>query len=95
MPGDVDRQRLSAYVQVVTLALAASVIYLAPYLRQVFKTSLLETFELSEAQLGNLSSTYAICSILCYLPGGWLADRVAPRIRGTVAQSLSGATCVR
>lgn len=92
MPGDVDRQRLSAYVQVVTLALAASVIYLAPYLRQVFKTSLLETFELSEAQLGNLSSTYAICSILCYLPGGWLADRVAPRILVIIALFSSAAT---
>ena len=92
MPGDVDRQRLSAYVQVVTLALAASVIYLAPYLRQVFKTSLLETFELSEAQLGNLSSTYAICSILCYLPGGWLADRVAPRILIIIALFSSAAT---
>lgn len=74
-----DRDRLSAYLQVIMLALAASVIYSAPYLRQLFKTSLLDVFSLTEMQLGNLSSTYAIWSVMCYLPGGWLADRVAPK----------------
>ncbi|MDH5346176.1 MAG: MFS transporter, partial [Gammaproteobacteria bacterium] len=75
-----DKQRLSVYLQVIMLALAASVIYSAPYLRQLFKTSLLEAFGLDELELGNLSTTYAVFSILCYIPGGWLADRVNPRI---------------
>ena len=70
-----DKQRLAAYMQVILLALAASVIYSAPYLRQLFKTSLLDAFSLTEIQLGNLSTMYAICSIICYIPGGWLADR--------------------
>lgn len=89
---ELDRKRLSAYLQVVMLALAASVIYSAPYLRQLFKTSLLDTFSLTEVQLGNLSSVYAICSILCYLPGGWLADRVAPRSLVVVALFASAGT---
>jgi hypothetical protein len=55
-----DRDRIAAYAQVMILALAASVIYSAPYLRQLFKTSLLDAFSLTEAQLGNLSSTYAL-----------------------------------
>jgi sugar phosphate permease len=92
MIGPMDKKRLSAYLQVIALALAASVIYSAPYLRQLFKTSLLEAFELSEMQLGNLSTTYAICSILCYLPGGWLADRVPPRILVVIALFSSAAT---
>jgi nitrate/nitrite transporter NarK len=87
-----DKARLSAYLQVILLALAASVIYSAPYLRQLFKTSLLDAFALDEIQLGNLSSMYAICSIICYLPGGWLADRVAPRILVIVALFASAAT---
>ncbi len=74
-----DRAKVAAYAQVMTLALAASVIYSAPYLRQIFKTSLLESFSLTEAQLGNLSSTYALSCLLCYVPGGWLADRVEAR----------------
>ncbi len=88
----IDKERLYVYMQVIMLALAASVIYSAPYLRQLFKTSLLDAFSLNELQLGNLSTTYAICSILCYLPGGWLADRVPPRILVIFALFSSAAT---
>ncbi len=88
----IDKQRLSHYLQVILLALAASVIYSAPYLRQLFKTSLLDAFSLTEIQLGNLSTTYAICSIICYLPGGWIADRVAPRTLVIIALFSSAAT---
>ena len=92
MPDRIDKERLSVYLQVVLLALAASVIYSAPYLRQLFKTSLLDTFSLTESQLGNLSTMYAICSIVCYLPGGWVADRFAPRTLVIVALFGSAAT---
>ena len=64
-----NRERVATYAQVVIIALAASVIYSAPYLRQLFKTSLLEAFSLTEAQLGNLSSTYALACLICYVPG--------------------------
>ena len=87
-----DKDRVAAYVQVVLLALAATTIYSAPYLRQLFKTSMLDAFQLTEIQLGNLSTTYAICSIICYLPGGWLADRVAPRTLVIIALFASSAT---
>src|SRR6056300_1680764 len=87
-----NRERVATYAQVMIIALAASVIYSAPYLRQLFKTSLLDAFSLTETQLGNLSSMYAICSIICYLPGGWLADRVAPRILVIIALFSSAAT---
>lgn len=71
--------RMLKYAQVLLLSSAASFIYSAPYLRQLFKSPLMEVFQLSEAQLGNLSSSYGIACVLCYLPGGWLADKVAPR----------------
>ena len=87
-----DKQRLSNYLQVIMLALAASTIFSAPYLRQLFKTSLLDAFNLTELQLGNLSSTYAIACIICYLPGGWLADRVVPRTLVIIALFSSAAT---
>ena len=65
-----NRERVATYAQIMIIALAASVIYSAPYLRQLFKTSLLEAFSLTEAQLGNLSSTYALACLICYIPGG-------------------------
>ncbi len=88
----INKEQLEAYTQVIVLALAASVIYSAPYLRQLFKTSLLDAFNLTEIQLGNLSTTYAIVSIICYLPGGWLADRVASRKLVIIALFSSAAT---
>ena len=87
-----DRARIAAYAQVMMIALAASVIYSAPYLRQLFKTSLLEAFSLTEAQLGNLSSTYALACLICYVPGGWLADRVEARKLLIIALFASAAS---
>jgi sugar phosphate permease len=86
--------RVIAYLQVIVLALSASVIYSAPYLRQLFKTSLLEAFSLTEIQLANLSSTYAIACIICYIPGGWLADKVAPRKLVIISLFASAGTYV-
>ncbi len=82
--------RLFKYAQVLMLSSAATFIYSAPYLRQIFKSPLMDVFQLTEAQLGNLSSTYGIACILCYLPGGWLADRVSPR-RLVITSLLAGA----
>jgi hypothetical protein len=67
-----DKDRVAAYVQVVLLALAATTIYSAPYLRQLFKTSMLDAFQLTEIQLGNLSTTYASARSSVISPaGGW------------------------
>ncbi len=88
----IDQQRLMNYVQVLMLALAVSVIYSMPYLRQIFKSSLLDVFQLTETQLGNLSSTYALSCMICYLPGGWLADKVAPKKLVIIALLSSSAT---
>lgn len=87
-----NRERVATYAQVMIIALAASVIYSAPYLRQLFKTSLLEAFSLTEAQLGNLSSTYALSCLICYIPGGWLADRVEARKLLVIALFASAAS---
>jgi nitrate/nitrite transporter NarK len=87
-----NRERVATYAQVMIIALAASVIYSAPYLRQLFKTSLLEAFSLTEAQLGNLSSAYALACLICYVPGGWLADRVEARKLLVIALFASAAS---
>ncbi len=87
-----NRERVATYAQVMIIALAASVIYSAPYLRQLFKTSLLEVFSLTEAQLGNLSSAYALACLICYVPGGWLADRVEARKLLVIALFASAAS---
>ena len=47
-----NRDRIAAYAQVMILALAASVIYSAPYLRQLFKTSLVRSLLVNRSAAG-------------------------------------------
>ncbi len=68
------------YVQLLLLVLAAGGIYPLLYLRQVYQTTMLDVFHIDNAQLGYLYSVLGIVFFVCYLPSGWLADRVAPRL---------------
>jgi MFS family permease len=68
------------YGQLFVLILAAGAIYPILYLRQVYQTTMLDVFHIDNAQLGYLYSVLGVVFFLCYLPSGWLADRVAPRL---------------
>nr|WP_322103114.1 MFS transporter [Paraburkholderia sp. J41] len=68
------------YAQLMLLVLAAGAIYPILYLRQVYQTTMLDVFHIDNSQLGYLYSMLGIVFFLCYLPSGWLADRVAPRL---------------
>ncbi|HAA93136.1 MAG TPA: MFS transporter, partial [Rhodospirillaceae bacterium] len=59
--------------------LAGEAIFLLPYMRKTFQTSLEEVFHVSSMELGYLSSMFGILALLCYFPGGWLADRISTR----------------
>lgn len=56
------------------------------YLRQNFEVTILESFDITIAQLGQCYSLLGVIFVATYLPSGWLADRVPPR--GLVAFSL-------
>ncbi len=62
-----------------SLVLAAESIYMLPYLRKTFQTSMEEVFGLGAVDLGLLNSMFGIIALLAYFPGGWLADRVSAR----------------
>jgi sugar phosphate permease len=68
------------YGQLFLLVLAAGAIYPILYLRQVYQTTMLDVFHIDNEQLGYLYSVLGIVFFLSYLPSGWLADRVAPRL---------------
>lgn len=59
--------------------LAGEAIYLLPYIRKTFQTSLEEVFQVSSTELGFLSSMFGILALIFYFPGGWLADRYSAR----------------
>ena len=70
---------LQRYLQLGVLVLAGGAIYPLIYLRQNFEVSILESFGISIAQLGQCYAMLGVIFVVTYLPSGWLADRVSPR----------------
>ena len=65
-------------------------IYLLPYIQNVFYKPVMDTLGVNNAQLGSLLSLYGIIALICYLPGGMLADRYDCRKIITICVSLTG-----
>lgn len=67
-------------LQLFILSGGAGAIYFLPYMRSSYYDVMIEGLKLTNTQLGQISSMYGIFTILCYFPGGWLADRISTRI---------------
>ena len=68
------------WLVMLSLTMAAGSIYLLPYLRQAYHQPLLAALHVTNTELGILNSAFGVFALVCYLPGGWVADRVAPRL---------------
>ncbi|QZI68640.1 MFS transporter [Pseudomonas protegens] len=75
-----DSDKGSRYFQLMLLVLAAGAIYPILYLRQVYQTTMLEVLHINHSELGYLYSMLGTIFLISYLPSGWLADRIAPRL---------------
>lgn len=58
---------------------AGEAIYMLPYMRKTFQTSMEQVFQIDSAEIGFLNSTFGLLALACYFPGGWLADRISAR----------------
>ena len=61
------------------LALSGGIIFLLPFLFEVYYRPLADALNLTNTELGALFSVFGFVSMLAYFPGGWLADRISPR----------------
>ncbi|SAK98121.1 major facilitator transporter [Caballeronia calidae] len=86
-----EATRANRYLQLALLVIAAGAIYPILYLRQVYQPTMLEVFHITESQLGYLYSALGTIFLVCYLPSGWLADRVAPRVLISFSLIATGA----
>ncbi len=73
------RRVLSRYVVMGVLGLAGTVIYLLPFLREIYYEPLRLALGLTNSQTGVLMAVFGFTSMIAYIPGGWIADRVEPR----------------
>lgn len=67
------------WLEMTCLALSGGIIFMLPFLREVYYIPLQQALRISNTQLGWLSGIFGATSMICYFPGGWLADRFSPR----------------
>jgi len=81
---------LDRYLRLAVLVLAAGAIYPLLYLRQNFEVTLLESFAITAGQLSRCYAILGVLFMLTYVPSGWLADRIAPRLLLSFSLALAG-----
>ncbi len=73
------------------LCLSGSIIYWLPFLSEIYYVPMQDAFGFSKTQIGHLMSVFGFLSLIAYLPGGWLADRISPRRLIATALIVTGA----
>ncbi|MCB1175770.1 MAG: MFS transporter [Leptospiraceae bacterium] len=84
--------RKESLITMLALVLASAV-YIFPYLKQWYHNTLLTALQIDNNQLGWLGFSYGIVAMICYFPGGWLADHFKTRhllAVSTVTTGLAG-----
>lgn len=75
---------------ILLLILAAEAVFILPFvLVRIFRTTFLESFAISQTELGSCFSVYGIVALVSYLFGGPLADKFKPHILMSVALVLT------
>lgn len=77
----------------VVLSVSGGLIFMAPFLREVYYIPMQEAMNLSNTEMGMLMGVFGAVGLLTYFPGGWLADRVSSRkliTLGMLATGVSG-----
>jgi nitrate/nitrite transporter NarK len=67
------------WLTMVLLCLSGSFIYWLPFYSDIFYVPMQSAFGFSNTQIGFLSGTAGFASLITFIPGGWLADRLPAR----------------
>ena len=82
------------YVNLFLLILAGEMIFALPFhITRFFRPTFIEALNLTNTQLGDAFAIYGITAMICYFPGGYVADRVPAKnliITSLVTTALGG-----
>jgi nitrate/nitrite transporter NarK len=83
---------LSRFFLMLTLVFAGEIVFLLPFhTTRFFRPTVLEAFELTNTQLGDVFAVYGVMAMIAYFPGGALADRFSARSLLTVSMIATAA----
>lgn len=71
--------RLRHWLVMSILCFSGGIIFMLPFLREVYYVPMQEAFGYDNLQMGVPMSVFGLTSLLTYFPGGWLADRYSSR----------------
>jgi nitrate/nitrite transporter NarK len=82
---------MTRYSTLLALILAGEVIFSLPFhIPRFFRPTMLDVFQLSNTQLGDIFAVYGVVALLAYFPGGAIADRFAARSLLTLSLVATG-----
>ncbi|MGI9206040.1 MAG: MFS transporter [Woeseiaceae bacterium] len=67
-------------LQLFILSISGGIIFMLPFLQEVYYLPLANTMQLSNTEVGAFMSMFGAFAMLSYVPGGMLADRISPRL---------------
>ncbi len=75
-----ENQRSGSWLIIFSLIFAGEMIFSLPFhVARFFRPTLLDSFALSNAELGDTFAFYGITAMICYFPGGVIADYFSAR----------------
>lgn len=69
------QRRIKQIIGMIALCICGAAVYELPYLSWSYYDVVIESFRVTNAQMGYLMTAYGIACVVSYLPAGWLADR--------------------
>ncbi|MEG0378744.1 MAG: MFS transporter, partial [Eubacterium sp.] len=72
----------------------ASIIYYVPYMKASFYDALIQAFQVSNVELGVMTSAYTTMTIATYFLGGLVADKFSARKLLAFSYTASGLLCI-
>jgi MFS family permease len=79
MEEEKKKPSVQRYITILFIALVGGFITKLPYIMGSYYTVLEKATGATRTQLGLLSTIYGIVNFICYLPGGYLADKVSAK----------------
>ncbi len=77
---NINPKKSSSWLMLFSLIFAGEMIFSLPFhVARFFRPTLLESFSLTNTQLGDTFAFYGITAMLCYFPGGVIADYFSAR----------------